>query len=282
MNPGRRNTMEDAHTAVAALGGDANTSFFAVYDGHGGRGIVDFLETRLEENLALELAAKDDAGVCKRIERAFLTTDVESKQENLITSGATAVICLLRLERGGNGSTEGSLMLYAANVGDSRAVLYQRGAAARLTRDHKADDPAEVERVEASGGFVLRGRVLGILAVARSFGDHGMKEWVPALPFTSATSLAPPAAVENCVVARSGGGGGGGGSGGGDFFILACDGIWDVLSDEEACAIVARAAAEAGEGGGEGDARNAPAQALVAEALRRGSTDNITVMVVFL
>jgi serine/threonine protein phosphatase PrpC len=112
--------MEDAHRIVPALGGDANTSFFAVYDGHGGRGIVDFLDTRLEQNLATELEAPPDgSSVCERITRAFLITDVESKQANLITSGATAVVCLLRRE---DTETESKVTLYAANVGDSRWV----------------------------------------------------------------------------------------------------------------------------------------------------------------
>jgi hypothetical protein len=36
MNPGRRNTMEDVHRIVPALGGDPTLSYFSVYDGHGG------------------------------------------------------------------------------------------------------------------------------------------------------------------------------------------------------------------------------------------------------
>jgi serine/threonine protein phosphatase PrpC len=109
--------MEDAHRIVPALGGDPHTAFFAVYDGHGGRGIVDFLDKRLEQNLATELQAPSDGtDVCARIARAFLITDVESKQANLVTSGATAVVCVLRRE----GGADGQLILYAANVGDSR------------------------------------------------------------------------------------------------------------------------------------------------------------------
>lgn len=44
---------------------------------------------------------------------------------------------------------------------------------------------SEVARIEAAGGFVLRNRVLGILAVSRSFGDHRMKNFVIGVPFTS-------------------------------------------------------------------------------------------------
>ncbi|CAN0409986.1 unnamed protein product, partial [Hapterophycus canaliculatus] len=59
--------------------------------------------------------------------------------------------------------------------------------AERLTYDHKADDESEQERVYAAGGFVLRNRVLGILAVSRSFGNQGMKELVTAVPYVSET-----------------------------------------------------------------------------------------------
>ena len=51
MNPKRRSTMEDCHRIIESLGGDSNLSYFGVYDGHGGRKIVDFLEEALE-NLA--------------------------------------------------------------------------------------------------------------------------------------------------------------------------------------------------------------------------------------
>ena len=43
----------------------------------------------------------------------------------------------------------------------------KKDSVVRLSHDHKAEDPVEIDRIEASGGFVLRNRVLGILAVAR-------------------------------------------------------------------------------------------------------------------
>lgn len=56
-------------------------------------------------------------------------------------------------------------------------------------QDHKATDDAEISRIEAANGFVLRRRVMGVLAVARSFGDYALKKYVPAEPFTSTTKL---------------------------------------------------------------------------------------------
>ena len=103
---------------------------------------------------------------------AYLLTDIETSKKNLMVSGSTSVSCLLMPtdHAGGDGR-----VLYTANVGDSRAVLCRGGRAVRLSYDHKASDAAEQKRIEGSGGFVLRRRVLGILSVSRSFGDHALK-----------------------------------------------------------------------------------------------------------
>jgi hypothetical protein len=58
-----------------------------------------------------------------------------------------------------------------------------------VVQDHKATDACEKARVEAAGGFVIRKRVMGVLAVARSFGDFVLKKYVPAEPYTSTTKL---------------------------------------------------------------------------------------------
>jgi serine/threonine protein phosphatase PrpC len=63
----------------------------------------------------------------------------------------------------------------AANVGDCRAVLSDKGKAVQLTFDHKPNAPKEKERIEAAGGFVHNGRVNGLLAVSRSIGDVNYK-----------------------------------------------------------------------------------------------------------
>ena len=83
--------------------------------------------------------------------------------------------CLVRME----GQVR---KLYAANAGDARAVLCRNGAAVRITRDHKASDQAEQERVQQSGGWVSMNRVHGVLAVSRALGDHAMKQSVISEP----------------------------------------------------------------------------------------------------
>ena len=277
MNPRRRNTMEDVHRIVPALKGIPEFSYFGVYDGHGGRQIADFLEETLENNISIELQESDEAPILERIQRAFLITDMQSRRLNIVTSGATAVSAVLHTQVDPKDDhTILSRNLYVANVGDSRAVLVSEANpclshlpvpipidssspmfAYRLTYDHRAEDSDEQARVEAAGGFITRGRVLGILAVSRSFGDHGMKDFVTADPYLSQVSL------HNLSNAP--------------MLIMACDGVWDVFSDQEAADMLLVEYANNGH-----KPFDHAAEILVHAAIERGSADNITAIVIFL
>jgi serine/threonine protein phosphatase PrpC len=251
--------MEDAHVFIdgfAETEGSAGTpsAFFGVYDGHGGRSIVEFVEKYFHVNLEKELVdtkASTDEEVENAIKTAFLLTDIQSSKANLQVSGSTAATVLLRCD-----PATGKKRVHAANCGDARAVLSRKdGNAFRLSYDHKASDEPEKARIEGAGGFVLRGRVLGILAVARSFGDHSLKQFVVPTPFIQTVELVPD---ED------------------EYLILACDGVWDVMEDQE---VVDFVRAEVAKSAGDAASFDNIARALVDEALKRGSTDNITAMV---
>lgn len=94
-------------------------------------------------------------------------------------------------------------VLYSANAGDARGVLCRNGKAVRLTYDHKGSDKQEAKRITDAGGFVMSGRVNGVLAVTRSLGDSSMKEFVVGAPYTTETELCEED----------------------EFLILACDGV---------------------------------------------------------
>lgn len=94
-------------------------------------------------------------------------------------------------------------VLYCANAGDARGVLCRSGKAVRLTYDHKGSDKQEAKRIMDAGGFVMSGRVNGVLAVTRSLGDSSMKEFVVGAPYTTETELCEDD----------------------EFLILACDGV---------------------------------------------------------
>ena len=65
--------------------------------------------------------------------------------------------------------------LYCANVGDARGILCRNGKAIDLSVDHKAKRADEQERIKSQGGYIVYGRVLGRLAISRSFGDFDCK-----------------------------------------------------------------------------------------------------------
>mmetsp|Transcript_22126 Transcript_22126/g.74702 ORF Transcript_22126/g.74702 Transcript_22126/m.74702 type:complete len:148 (-) Transcript_22126:284-727(-) len=138
------------------------------------------------------------------------------------------------------------------NVGDSRAAMVQTGGSARpLSSDHKPNRPDEKARVEAAGGHVIFAgcwRVQGDLAVSRAFGDCHLKRYgVTAEPEIKTYELGPSDA----------------------FLVLASDGLWDVVDEQQCAKVVLRAP----------DAITA-ASALCDLASVRGSMDNITSLVV--
>jgi serine/threonine protein phosphatase PrpC len=214
--------------------------------------------------------------VASALIRAFEITDKEILARCQLEggrSGATGVV-VVRI-----GET-----LYAAHCGDSRAVMCRGGEPLRLTEDHKPNLPRERQRVEALGGRVDfarcwrvivdpgDGRPASGLAVSRSFGDPDFKQplhLVTATPDVMRERLAPEDS----------------------FFVLASDGLWDVMSDKEACDIVAaRLNADGvrhrvqtngshGNGDEERGAAVRAAEALVQASLEAGTMDNVTAVV---
>ena len=80
-------------------------------------------------------------------------------------AGCTSCVCLITKEH-----------LFCANSGDSRAILVNKaGKVTELSHDHKPDEPGELKRIKAGGGFVDDGRVQGIIAVSRAIGDWEYK-----------------------------------------------------------------------------------------------------------
>jgi serine/threonine protein phosphatase PrpC len=344
MNPTRRNNMEDVH-AFHPPGTwnapDNNATFIGVYDGHGGRGIVDYLEDNFSCNVAKEWhfgeksegpenvnvqnkkRRLDDDGVVavdgikndeskdvgdddgqtirKALERAFLLTDIQSRMAGIQTSGATVACCIVLPKFTADNSLE-SISVHCANAGDARIVLSSsdarlsktgsntrcgasvnkgaKGKARRLTHDHKATDPEEIARIQSSGGMMLRGRVLGVLAVARSLGDHGLKEFVIGRPYLSSTvvevqrdeSSAKTGNNAEMIAPLTDG----------EFLIVACDGLWDVVEDQEAVDLVRNFISDKTSIHSLKSRQDKAARYLIDEALRRGSTDNITVIVYWL
>jgi len=312
MNPSHRSTMEDCHVYYKADEldfGNPDMCMLGVYDGHGGRDIVEFLDVHLGKNISEEIRHNDKCGINEKLERAFIITDVESRMKNILYSGATVVICLIqkhiitKKSKKNNSTMDDNKRRYTihtANCGDARAVLSTTTAGSgsissnirkkskvgddtsvpskntrsscvyRLSTDDRADLPSEKERIETSGGSVIRNRVLGVLAVSRSLGDHQFKEFVIGRPHTHEMDVTLDAVEEEENET---------------FIILACDGLWDVFQDEDAVAFVKKNVFDSSihnHKDKQEDKKRDAAKVLIDEALRRGSTDNITCLVAWL
>lgn len=275
---GRREEMEDGFVFVDCFGGQKQAAYFAIYDGHGGRQCVDFVTRHLHDTLAQELQ-RAPGTVPDAIIRAFAHTDRAMAESGIRTSGCTACCCLLQDERTAGTPTAGgsatARTIYTAHLGDARAVICRGGLAVRLTSlsDHKATDPTEARRVIEAGGSIFNERVNGMLAISRAFGDHQLK--APSLPNDVVSNVPDITSTELTDQDM--------------FVIVACDGIWDVIEDQESVNLVLEGIRELmAIMPPSGDAlahRRAMAEVLarmlVEEALARGTSDNVSCLMVF-
>lgn len=266
---GRRDEMEDGFVFVDCFAGRKNSAYFAIYDGHGGRQCVDYVTQNLHDNLLAELQSQKVSDVPNALIRAFSTTDRNMQSSGINTSGCTACCCLLQEEKN-------SRSIYTAHLGDARAVICRGGLAVRLTSmsDHKATDPAEAKRVIEAGGTIFNERVNGMLAISRAFGDHQLK--APALP-NDVVSNTPDITSTELTDQDM-------------FVIVACDGLWDVVEDQESVNLVLEGIRELMQllpnvGQDNLTHRRSMAEVLarmlVEEALARGTSDNVTCLMVF-
>lgn len=298
--------MEDEHFV------SPDSNFVSVFDGHGGAAVSKYLKTNIWEklctvlgpNIATMLEAVNCDDNAERTDVSTVATDALSAGfQRAFQELDDEVLSTASLSRQGSTAVAVCLLddrLLAINIGDSRAVLSRDGQALDLTRDHKPHCPIEQARVTALGGAVVWSgwvdssgapvpdmgcyRVNGVLAVARAVGDKDQKPYVSGEAEVTAFARTPAD----------------------QFVVLASDGLWDVMESQEAVEFVHSAMADAipagegglavsviedGGGGGPGadvlqtalhNKKRRMAQSLVEEAMRRRSSDNVTVIVAWL
>jgi protein phosphatase PTC1 len=233
-------------TPFAHFATPINAGFFAVYDGHGGREAVSVVERVLHDHLRTQLASLSPA---QALSGAFHLTDKEMANDPACLECGSTAVCALILP-----GENGERVLHCANAGDSRAVLGElkgeRYVAKRISFDHKPDEPSENTRVARAGGWVMCGRLDGSLAVSRALGDFVFKDkGLTCEPYVQSVEIRPEH----------------------KFLILACDGLFDVVTDDEAVRAVQHL-----------NSSKHMAKALLKMAMERGTTDNVTVMVILL
>jgi serine/threonine protein phosphatase PrpC len=235
--------MED-EVVVVGMGPAHNPDedFFGVFDGHGGRDAAIYAAKNLYPKIGRNFTLNPNEPL-KSITNAFEETNAWMMQQRM-GCGSTAAVSFVV------GST-----LYTANVGDTRVVLgWKDRKAVRLSFDHKPSVATEKERIERLGGEVTKkygvARVNGVLGVSRAFGDCKLVPYVSAVPHINMLELTDETM----------------------FLIIACDGLWDEFSDQEAVELVFEKASTVQNMG----------EYLSNMAIMRGSQDNVSVVVVFL
>ncbi|KAL4039113.1 hypothetical protein IC575_002756 [Cucumis melo] len=254
---GWRATMEDAFQHAACLDLDTSTSFFGVYDGHGGKAVSKFCAKYLHRQvLKHESYMAGDLGTS--LQKAFLRMDemmrgqrgwrelaILGDKMDKISGMIEGFIWSPKGNEANNqvddwppeegphsdfhGPNAGSTacvaiirnnQLVVANAGDSRCVISRKGQAYNLSKDHKPDLEVEKDRILKAGGFIRVGRVNGSLNLARAIGDMEFKQ-NKNMPAEKQIVTANPdiTTVELCEDD--------------EFLVIACDGIWDCMSSQQ-------------------------------------------------
>ncbi|KAH6658125.1 protein phosphatase 2C [Truncatella angustata] len=273
---------------------ETDNGYFAIFDGHAGTFAADWCGKKVHILMEEIIRKNPNVPIPELLDQTFTTADAQLEKLPLKNSGCTAAVAVLRWEdrvpsfssatgsqsiapaaaaaskegiktKDGKledndhttpesahaklkGSAQRQRVLYTANVGDARIILCRSGKALRLSYDHKGSDENEGKRIANAGGLILNNRVNGVLAVTRALGDTYMKDLVTGHPYTTETVIQPE--ID-------------------EFMIIACDGLWDVCSDQEAVDLVRNV-----------EDPSQAAKMLVDHALTRFSTDNLSCMVV--
>lgn len=267
---GWRLEMEDAHSAVIGVPDiGEHVSWFAVFDGHAGSRVSYHCSNHLLESISSsdefrdclkrenelseeELMEKVKAGILQ----GFLSLDEKLRKIPEVANGedksGTTAICVLITDK----------YILFSNCGDSRGVLSGDGSKPLLvTQDHKPSNPPELERIQNAGGSVMIQRVNGSLAVSRALGDFEYKNVDGKGPTEQLVSPEP----EFYVKCREGDKD--------EFLVLACDGVWDVMTNEDICSFISARMRVT-------DNLEQIANEVIDTCLHKGSRDNMSIIII--
>lgn len=205
---GGRPYQEDRHSVKLGLYGEYD--YVAIFDGHGGDQVSEFLKFHLKDFVSKHLALQKTPTAA--LKSAFADAHESMPMEMSYTTGAAAVVILKK----GN-------HLWVANCGDSRAIKITENGLVSLSEDHKPNRKSEFDRINSLGGHVTFNpndvpRVQGNLALSRSLGDKYLEPYV----------ISDPEIKHFNIQSDS------------KYIILATDGLWDVVSNADAKQIVSR------------------------------------------
>ena len=259
---GRRDQNEDQHYMYDNLVGkdkkNSKICYLSVCDGHGGQLVSKYLRKNLPKFFTtknLEKIYIDRNKSLRYFKKVFdlVQNNLEKDHPKAVNyCGSTSCnVVIFNQENEKKG-------MWVINVGDSRAILCDKnGKSKSLSEDHKPNTQKEKKRITSLGG-ANRIRYDGCdwrindLSVSRAFGDNESKPYVSHLPDVSKFTLHSYD----------------------KFVILACDGLWDVLSNQQACDYILKLKKKGFKGN--------YAKALAEHGYNEGSYDNISVVIYFL
>lgn len=208
-----------------------NLKIFGVFDGHGGAKTARLVAELLPHHIIDQFKKLYEPGKINNVPAilrdAFLSCDLDIYQRHQNAGSTAAVLVVLN-----------NMMLYVCNTGDSRCVLSTGGAAKNLSFDHKPNNIGELVRIQDAGGGVSMGRVNGLLALLRAFGDFSFKKkriyvkdgkifqgggrglqevWIPS---EETQVTVEPEIISLAIDYLTD-----------EFVVLACDGIWDLFKN---------------------------------------------------
>ncbi|SCA48396.1 protein phosphatase PPM1, putative [Plasmodium ovale] len=228
--------------------------YCAIYDGHNGEKAVNIIQKFLHVHVYAHFIKGN--GVSNSLKYGFQVMDehlcaktINNEEDNHsnFSSGSTACVSVIF-----------NNMLYIANIGDSRCVLSKNGRAIVVTLDHRASaNKQEEERIINSGGVLDdEGYLGGCLGVCRGFGsfDKKTKEKLKGL-------VCEPDLFQIKLTDDD------------EFLIICCDGIFDVMTSQEAVNTVRNSLVENTD-------PSVAAEALCQLAYKRKSLDNLSVVVI--
>ena len=216
-------------------------SLFAVFDGHGGTTVSEYLKNNFCENLKKVIKTDFSLNFREIFKRSIENIDKNFKDmENAKNCGSTGTIIIINKNS-----------IYCANVGDSKCFYINEKEAIQLTEDHNCKNKEEVKELRSRGVLVFQNRVFGSLSLTRTFGDVDYKnEGITATPFINKIFV-----DKNNV----------------KYLVIASDGIWDVVDNNQ----LFQMSTELKEGTSEEFCNN-----LVNYAMKNGSRDNISCIVI--
>ena len=237
-----RSYMEDEGRVIENFAGDPNKILFNIFDGHGGHKVSKYLQLFFYKAMKAIINYNNlKIGFIK----LFRAIDGAIKKLNCPNEGSTATILYIVKHPQTN-----KRILYCANVGDSRCVVVNKKGVYRLSYDDRVKDPYENERINKNGGIVVNNRIYGQLNLSRSFGDWRIKD---------VGVIVDPHFCRYEITEDD------------SFCIIASDGVWDVLRDEE-FSCLEKMNVDTGK----------MSKIIINECLKRKSLDNLSIFVISL